>query len=755
MMDNSLPLSDIPNSTNLIESLLTSSTTTTAATSTLAISLSGETNILPEELPLSPLESEYIESLVPHFSTLDSNNSNNVASPRPINKSNSNAELTSTRSNHSLLSPTSSTVTDSSSLSSISVQSPLSHSLPNYTTTSLTNGICPYCLSKHPYQCLKSLLYETGKVFGTAYSIKTLLTFLLSLLRKSPAQAKYKHGILAWIEKLQTSIFSKDTLQFSTFLMITTFLNRFFRCSLSRYRQKDDKINALISGGISGLGILWDNPTRRQSIVLYLCIRAIHSLAHTLVRLHYIPNIISPLATRLWFGLANSFIIYGFIMEPAFLDNSYYRWILKMAGLPHEVLEWTIRDPTWARIFATNHQQTKGNEKITWPNAGTTTWNIGPCNPPMIHGNLAGRVDLPPITSTSLSKYLSITDPSINQILPTSISNSFNTYTNLENTIHNRNLTNPNLPVTKEENNFVRNFANQLWNQKIIDPHTVPSSVSFTSSSSPSTYTLPKIKDIYYHEGKHHHHFHSSFLAKKPQWLHAAMIQSIQDPRAYRRCDTVWHIGQPCVVGHTVDSLPIALRCLRVYTPVHVLPVLLFKYKELFSNPVPLLTKTSKGIFWSSAFLTGYVWMVKSMLCFFRTNRQSDDGWQAWVAGLLSFPSLLLENHHRATELMLYCAPKGLSIAYGLAARKGYVRYIPYWDILVFMIAMMCFAVTDRNDYGTSYKYIMNFILGPDKTTIADLPYLLTLVTKLQKLKQKIHRQVHTNFLTLQELVRL
>lgn len=641
-------------------------------------------------------------------------------------------------------------------------------------TISLTEGICPYCLSSHPVSCLRNIFYQTFKVFGTAYGIKSTVSLLMSLVRSSASgpSTGSQTFMTRIIHQLRTIVINKDTFQFSSFLAFTSFLARFTRCILARYRKKDDKMNALVAGTVSGLGILLDNPARRQSLVLYFCIRAIHSLAHTLVRLNYIPNIISPSATRLWFGLANSFIIYAFIMEPAFLDKSYYRWILKIAGVPHEVLEWTIRDPTWARMFATNykfhnhHQHNKSlpstasssisSSTIPWPAPGVSHFNIGPCNPPVIHHTLAGRVDLPTtIRSSSLTTYLSIDDPSVNQILSSSILTGIDKYRNLEETVKERTLQNPTFAtVTKQENDFLRSLSNQLWKEKISNPSAVPSYVPFQSSET-SAVSLPYLRDVYHHQGKHHHHLHSALLTKNPAWLHASMLHSLQDPRAYRRCDTVWHVGHSCLVGHTVDSFPIALKCLRVYTPVHVLPVILFKYKELFTNPVPLLTKTSKGIFWSTAFLTGYVWLVKSIICFFRTNRQKDDGWQPWVAGLFSFPSLLLENHHRATELMLYCAPKGLAIAYGLGVRKGYVSYVRYWDILIFMIAMACFAVTDRNDYGTSYKFIMNYILGPDKTSIADLPFLLRMVQTLTKLRKKLIRNSISHYLTFQELIRI
>jgi hypothetical protein len=68
---------------------------------------------------------------------------------------------------------------------------------------------------------------------------------------------------------------------------------------------------------------------------------------------------------------------------------------------------------------------------------------------------------------------------------------------------------------------------------------------------------------------------------------------------------------------------PYIMTCcsaLRVYLPVHILPMLAFHWKDLISNPLPLLTKTARATAYSTLFLTSYIFAGKYALCLQRTR---------------------------------------------------------------------------------------------------------------------------------------
>jgi hypothetical protein len=543
--------------------------------------------------------------------------------------------------------------------------------------------LCPCCGAGAAGKCALDTFLASAKVFGIAYGAKAALAALLGSIRG---------GSRPRLEVVLKAFGGSDALRFGAFLGTTSLLTRVTRCLLARARGRDDKTNSFIAGLVGGLGIALDVPSRRKDVALYAFVRGLHTAAHTAARLGAVPDITGDFGTRFLFSLANAFIIYGFIMEPELLDAGYYRWILGVAGVPHEVLEWSIRDPKWARMRA--QRRAEKGEPLTWPGPGDLTFGIGASNPRRIHNHHPGRIDIPPvdINQVALSAGSAAPLPTLTFLSAKGVPPS----------------------LDKASNDALRSLAFRACAAS-------PSCSAAVASA-----------------GEKAGHLHHALIAKKPEWLHAGMVQQVQDPRAFRRCDTVWHVGQPCVWAHTLDSVQISLRSLRVYAPVHLVPLVLFRRSALLRDPVGMAAKTGKAIALSTAFLTSYVWLVKSALCTLRMSRGRDDLWQAMAAGAISFPSLALENRHRATELMLYCLTKGVSVAWTLAGRKGWTRPLPGGSTVLFCLALALFLGIDRGDFGQSHAAVLRFIAGEDRASVADVPRVMKAVNALRRLRERI-----------------
>lgn len=195
-----------------------------------------------------------------------------------------------------------------------------------------------------------------------------------------------------------------------------------------------------------------------------------------------------------------------------------------------------------------------------------------------------------------------------------------------------------------------------------------------------------------------------------------ALLPGVQcGPSFWRSCAEVYHPGQSCAVAHASDVPALIVRCLRLYAPVHLVPLLLFRWRALLEKPAPTAARAAVAISRSTAFLTAYVTVVKAMLCLQRTERHSDAGWQAGVAGVLSGMALSLEAPQRASELMLYCLPKGIDVAFQLLERRGLVSRLPLGNVAMFSIAMAIVLALDRSDFRPAYASLLGLLFGTDQ----------------------------------------
>ena len=104
--------------------------------------------------------------------------------------------------------------------------------------------------------------------------------------------------------------------------------------------------------------------------------------------------------------------------------------------------------------------------------------------------------------------------------------------------------------------------------------------------------------------------------------------------------------------------------------------------------------------------------IVKSTVCACRNAFNYDAGWHGALAGLLTSASLVFEEGRRVQELMLYCVPKGLEVAWLWAREKRLVRSVPYGDALLFSAACAIIGSTEPNDFKPTYSRLLRFLFG-------------------------------------------
>lgn len=138
----------------------------------------------------------------------------------------------------------------------------------------------PFC--KHSIKsCYLNALEGFCRSFFYGFMTKVVINVALGML--SPRKKLLPNII---------DLFSSDCMSFCTFLGSFSGIYKFLLCTLRRWRNKDDAINAAVSGAAAGFALFFDNsPRRKKFILLYLFVRAIEAMINVLDKKKYLKKI--------------------------------------------------------------------------------------------------------------------------------------------------------------------------------------------------------------------------------------------------------------------------------------------------------------------------------------------------------------------------------------------------------------------------------------------------------------------------------
>ena len=124
-------------------------------------------------------------------------------------------------------------------------------------------------LCKHKGECVRNALEGFVKAFGQGFAVKSCIHFLLNvLLRKG-----FRKPTQSFL-----SFFSADALKFSAFTGLMSLLYKSTLCLMRYFRKKEDGLNYLVAGGVSGLSIIVEDKDRRETWSLYFAARLVDIL---------------------------------------------------------------------------------------------------------------------------------------------------------------------------------------------------------------------------------------------------------------------------------------------------------------------------------------------------------------------------------------------------------------------------------------------------------------------------------------------
>ncbi|XP_013416683.1 uncharacterized protein LOC106178162 isoform X2 [Lingula anatina] len=130
----------------------------------------------------------------------------------------------------------------------------------------------------------------------------------------------------------------------------------------------------------------------------------------------------------------------------------------------------------------------------------------------------------------------------------------------------------------------------------------------------------------------------------------------------------------------------------KLYLPIHVAPILLFKRKLLRQQPKKVLKSLLKNVVMSATFLSAMVMLAKYVICLLRNMSGKPPPLPAYIpllAGLTCGLSVLFERASRRKELVMFLIPHTINALFLLGLEKGFCKYIPYGSVVVFAASMM------------------------------------------------------------------
>jgi hypothetical protein len=158
-------------------------------------------------------------------------------------------------------------------------------------------------------------------------------------------------------------------------------------------------------------------------------------------------------------------------------------------------------------------------------------------------------------------------------------------------------------------------------------------------------------------------------------------------------------------------------RAATMYGPVHLVPMLLFRTREMMSNPTEMLAYLVKNVWLSSCFLSSYQFIVKisamPLMEIFQAFGSNGVLWPSKFAlcGILTAFSCEFERPSRVNELMLYCATHTMDVIWNWLCKNGFARSFAYGEVLFFCTACSITFSTELQDFKPAYRSMLQYLL--------------------------------------------
>ena len=127
---------------------------------------------------------------------------------------------------------------------------------------------------------------------------------------------------------------------------------------------------------------------------------------------------------------------------------------------------------------------------------------------------------------------------------------------------------------------------------------------------------------------------------------------------------------------------------MKFYGPIHMIPVFIFKLKQLKKEPWKVIKGYLKNVCQSCMFLATYMSLLKYGLCFWRNLFGENRPLSVILAGLWTFPGMFFEAEGRRTEMGLYFLSPFVEGVWKWFEKRGLISNIKNGDVYLFSFTM-------------------------------------------------------------------
>eukprot|EP00002_Diphylleia_rotans_P022095 TRINITY_DN4319_c0_g2_i4.p1 TRINITY_DN4319_c0_g2~~TRINITY_DN4319_c0_g2_i4.p1 ORF type:complete len:434 (-),score=97.93 TRINITY_DN4319_c0_g2_i4:152-1453(-) len=191
-----------------------------------------------------------------------------------------------------------------------------------------------------------------------------------------------------------------------------------------------------------------------------------------------------------------------------------------------------------------------------------------------------------------------------------------------------------------------------------------------------------------------------------------------QHPHPRSACFILHPEHDSCVVGYASDIRISFFQSLRVYFPVYLVPLLLFRRSALLTTPTQQLAKTALKIVRSSLFLAVSSSSAWAAVCLARNVFGIRNQFIGVLCGIAPGLTLAIEEPSRRSELLMYTIMKAIETAQRWAVKSGSVHPFRYAEVFLFALSSAVFlAIYEVHPHliRPAYKSALDYAFGKQR----------------------------------------
>jgi hypothetical protein len=155
-------------------------------------------------------------------------------------------------------------------------------------------------------------------------------------------------------------------------------------------------------------------------------------------------------------------------------------------------------------------------------------------------------------------------------------------------------------------------------------------------------------------------------------------------------CDVLHPQNHSCVKHNFSVFMDTARKILPLYSSIACVPVVIFKFREIFKKPIETATGVGVNIARSVSFISAFVALYMTTICLHRKVATRDNKYIYFFAGIVCSFSVFLEKKSRRSELALYTLPRAMDSLYLIMCERKWLQGVQNGELYLFMFSMGC-----------------------------------------------------------------